>query len=204
MPFVLALVIFLALLAVMLVAFSIGWKFVEIQRKKKVSGMFEAAEGPAELPRGDILQPGSDTKELSLAQTLAQQPLLRKLQERIYEAGMTTSAVSMLAMMVALAVVGALVGSRVSTPLFHEFATAGLAACLGLLPYWVVSRKRKKRMAEFEEQFPEALDFLARSMRAGHAFSVSLEMMAEESADPLGFEFRRISREQNLGSPVDV
>src|SRR6266568_4862612 len=160
MPFVLALVIFLVLLAVMLVAFSIGWKFVEIQRKKKVSGMFEAAEGPVEQPTGDILQPGSGTEGLSLAQALARQPLLRKLQDRIYEAGMTTSAVSLLAMMVTLAVLGALAGSRVSAPLFHEFAMAGLAVCLGLLPYLPVSMKRKKRLAEFEEQFPEALDFL--------------------------------------------
>src|SRR6266568_1201661 len=133
MPFVLALVIFLVLLAVMLVAFSIGWKFVEIQRKKKVSGMFEAAEGPVEQPTGDILQPGSGTEGLSLAQALARQPLLRKLQDRIYEAGMTTSAVSLLAMMVTLAVLGALAGSRVSAPLFHEFAMAGLAQRVPLL-----------------------------------------------------------------------
>jgi tight adherence protein B len=64
--------------------------------------------------------------------------------------------------------------------------------------------KRNKRMRQFEEQFPEALDFLARSMRAGHAFSVSLEMMADESPDPLGFEFRRTSNEQNLGAPLEV
>jgi tight adherence protein B len=59
-------------------------------------------------------------------------------------------------------------------------------------------------MAAFEEQFPEALDFLSRSMRAGHAFSVSLEMMADESPEPLGIEFRQVFNEQNLGAPIDV
>jgi tight adherence protein B len=57
---------------------------------------------------------------------------------------------------------------------------------------------------EFEQQFPEALDFLARSMRAGHAFTVSLEMMSEETPDPLGIEFRQVFNEQNLGAPLDV
>ena len=81
-------------------------------------------------------------------------------------------------------------------------------AVLGLgfsfLPYFYVTWKRHKRMSEFEEQFPESLDFLARSMRAGHAFSVSLEMMADESADPLGSEIRQVYHEQNLGAPIDV
>ena len=64
--------------------------------------------------------------------------------------------------------------------------------------------QRKKRFAAFEEQFPDALDFLARSMRAGHAFSISLEMLGAESPDPLGQEFRTVFNEQNLGAPLDV
>jgi tight adherence protein B len=58
-------------------------------------------------------------------------------------------------------------------------------------------------MAAFEEQFPDALDFLARSMKAGNAFSVSLEMLGKESQDPLGMEIRRVYSEQNLGSSLD-
>ena len=59
-------------------------------------------------------------------------------------------------------------------------------------------------MDTLEEQFPEALDFLARSMRAGHAFSISLEMLGEEMADPLGQEFRALFNEQNLGAPLEI
>ena len=75
---------------------------------------------------------------------------------------------------------------------------------LGALPYLYVRHKRKKRLDTLEEQFPEALDFLARSMRAGHAFSISLEMVGEEMADPLGQEFRALFNEQNLGAPLDI
>jgi tight adherence protein B len=79
-----------------------------------------------------------------------------------------------------------------------------LAAVMGAMPYFFVRHKRKKRLDALEEQFPESLDFLARSMRAGHAFSISLEMLGEEMADPLGQEFRTLFNEQNLGAPLDV
>jgi tight adherence protein B len=59
-------------------------------------------------------------------------------------------------------------------------------------------------MGEFENQFPESLDFLARSLRAGHAFSVSLEMLAQESPEPLATEFGRVFHENNLGAPLEV
>jgi tight adherence protein B len=72
------------------------------------------------------------------------------------------------------------------------------------LPYLFVRRKRKKRLAALEEQFPDALDFLARSMRAGHAFSISMDMLGQELEDPLGQEFRGLFNEQNLGAPLDI
>jgi tight adherence protein B len=82
------------------------------------------------------------------------------------------------------------------------------AAVLGLgfsaLPYLYVRHKRQKRLNTLEEQFPESLDFLSRSMRAGHAFSISLEMAGEEMDDPLGQEYRALFNEQNLGAPLDV
>src|SRR5262249_21970984 len=64
--------------------------------------------------------------------------------------------------------------------------------------------KRKRRFAQFEEQFPEALDFLARAMRSGHAFSVGLEMLGTESPEPLAKEFRTLFHEQNLGAPLET
>jgi tight adherence protein B len=75
---------------------------------------------------------------------------------------------------------------------------------VGALPILHVLRKRRTRLKLFEEQFPESLEFVARSMRAGHAFSVSLEMIHSEFQDPLAGEFRRTFDEQNLGLPLDL
>jgi tight adherence protein B len=59
-------------------------------------------------------------------------------------------------------------------------------------------------MKQFEEVFPDTLEFISRSMRAGHAFSVSLEMIHREFPEPLSGEFRRTFEEHNLGLPLDV
>ena len=71
------------------------------------------------------------------------------------------------------------------------------------LPVLYVVRVRNRRLKKFEEQFPECLEFVARSMRAGHAFSVSLEMLHREFQEPLAGEFRRTFEEHNLGLPLD-
>jgi len=73
----------------------------------------------------------------------------------------------------------------------------------GSLPLLYVVRVRARRLRKFEEQFPECLEFVARSMRAGHAFSVSLEMLHREFQEPLAGEFRRTFEEHNLGLPLD-
>ena len=79
------------------------------------------------------------------------------------------------------------------------FAVAG-----GALPLLYVLRLRTARMKQFEEVFPDTLEFISRSMRAGHAFSVSLEMIHREFPEPLSGEFRRTFEEHNLGLPLDV
>ena len=72
------------------------------------------------------------------------------------------------------------------------------------LPIVHVARTRSSRIAKFEEQFPESLEFVARSMRAGHGFSVSLEMIHREFQEPLAGEFRRTFEEHNLGMPLEL
>lgn len=82
---------------------------------------------------------------------------------------------------------------------------AFLAGLLGFVaPLIQVYRKRSSRLRRFEELFPESLEFVARSMRAGHAFSVSLEMIHREFQEPLAGEFRRTFEEHNLGLPLEV
>jgi tight adherence protein B len=79
----------------------------------------------------------------------------------------------------------------------------GIALVLGivaaLVPYLVINRKRKVRLRRFEEQFPEAIDLIARAMRAGHGLSAGLGMVADEIDAPVGREFRLLYDWQNYG-----
>jgi tight adherence protein B len=77
------------------------------------------------------------------------------------------------------------------------------AAAVGaLIPYLYISRRRKARFAKFEEYFPEAIDILGRAIRAGHAFSTGLEVVAEEANAPVSDEFRQVYEEQKFGLPL--
>jgi tight adherence protein B len=80
----------------------------------------------------------------------------------------------------------------------------GVGAAAGALPLMYVKRKARNIVHHFEEQFPDCLEFISRSMRAGHAFSVALEMAHREFSDPLASELRRAFEEQNLGQPLDI
>ena len=70
------------------------------------------------------------------------------------------------------------------------------------LPFIVLRFKRTRRLRAFEEMFPEALDLVARALKAGHAFATGLKMVADEMAEPVGPEFRKTFDEQNFGLPL--
>ncbi len=83
------------------------------------------------------------------------------------------------------------------------FIFAWLGLVLGaFLPYSYASYRRSKRFQKFEELFPEAIDTLARAVRAGHAFTTALELIANEVAEPIASEFRKLFEEQKFGLPV--
>jgi tight adherence protein B len=69
----------------------------------------------------------------------------------------------------------------------------------GFLPLAWLRRRRQRRLWQFEEQFPEAIDLIARALRAGHTFPTGLAMVAEEMNAPVGPEFRLMYDRQNFG-----
>jgi len=195
---------FLGVFAVVLVAVSIGWSAVEAQRKKKVVGMLETVSGKTAAAETTVLkQAGGDDKDF-LSRLVSGFDFTAKLQDHIHQAGLEWTVGKLLLATGVAATLGAVLGFRFKILIVPSLSCAALSLLLGSLPYLFVLRKRSKRLGMFEEQFPEALDFLGRAMRAGHAFSVSLEMLADESPEPLCREFRQIYNEQNLGAPIEV
>jgi len=81
----------------------------------------------------------------------------------------------------------------------YTVPAAILAVLAGAMPLLYVRRKARQRMSLFEEQFPEAIDLIARALRAGHALPTALQMTSEEVPDPVGGEFRLLFEQQNYG-----
>lgn len=80
------------------------------------------------------------------------------------------------------------------------WAMLPLAAFVGMLPYVYMLGRRRKRFRRFEENFPDALDSLARSLRAGHPFPAAIEIVSQECEPPVSTEFRQTSAEGNFGT----
>jgi tight adherence protein B len=70
------------------------------------------------------------------------------------------------------------------------------------MPFLYVSYKKHQRLQKFVRQLPEALDLIARALRAGHTFQVGLKMLGEEFADPIGTEFDKTLAEINFGAGI--
>ena len=195
-------VIFLVLFSVVLIAISLGYRFLETQRKKQVAGMLDVVSG--NTPRDGQTSVLVDRAQDDPVSAFLRADVADRLHRMIQQSGLNWTVTRLIATMVIFAAIGAALG-LIFRPLGVVFFSVvlPLIGC-GSLPYLYLRVKRNNRLGEFEAQFPEALDFLARSMRAGHAFSISLEMLGEESPEPLGQEFRVLFNEQNLGAPLDV
>jgi tight adherence protein B len=120
-----------------------------------------------------------------------------KLKAQLAEADLNwsvgrTTALMLLAGGVALAV-------SMEAAFLPGWAVVVAAAGVSLLPFGYVRRRRRKRLEAIEEALPDALDFLARSLRAGHPFAVALEMLGAEKMPPLAAEIRKASEERKLG-----
>ncbi len=98
-----------------------------------------------------------------------------------------------------LGTVGYSIGILLRFPFYFSIA---FAAILGCIPFSLVALKRSRRFHRFEEVFPEAMDMLARAVRAGYAATSAFSLIAEEMPAPVSSEFRILYDQQNLGLPL--
>ena len=195
---------FVVIFALVLVATSVGLKFYEARRKKQVSEMLQTASGEPVGKVSNLLKDIDPDQPTGFKALVSRLQFSRHAQEQIQQAGLSWSPSRLLIAMGLAMIPGLGIGAWSKLLLNGTTSAVVFALITGAIPYMIVRYKRTKRLNALEAQFPDALDFLARSMRAGHAFSISLEMIGEEIADPLGQEFRALFNEQNLGAPLDI
>lgn len=161
--------------------------------KKKVKTAAQAA----------LITPTAKREQFVVVRLLHKYKFAGNLQEAIEQAGLKWNPARFMHTCLAL-FLGVFLIAWYALPSNFRWSAWLMGIGAGLLPLAYLYRLRSARMRKFEEQFPESLEFVARSMRAGHAFSVSLEMIHREFQEPLAGEFRRTFEEHNLGLPLDV
>jgi len=178
-------------------------KSSEITRVRRRLGVETEAERLAESDAPALIRSG-ERKEPRWLRTLG--PYLRineRLQLLVESAGRSSTPERVQKECATAALVAGAAMLFAGQPWMADLALPA-AIVAAWLPIQRLRRAARKRLALFESQFPGALEFIARSMRAGHAFSVSLEMLHREFEQPLAGEFRRVFEEQNLGMPLDA
>ena len=128
-------------------------------------------------------------------------PLYSLLAEKAQKANIAFSPLQLIMVMVVLmgvAFVGLTIGTGTSLPI-----RLGVSVAMGVGAVFVwINGKAKKRMALIEEQLPDAVELMVRSLRVGHPFSSALNIVAKEIPDPLGTEMGMISDEAAYGRDV--
>jgi tight adherence protein B len=105
-----------------------------------------------------------------------------------------------------VAICGVLAGVGLVLPSVAGFSVMlgpVMAATLGFLPIVWLLFKRKRRLKAFAAQLPEALELIARALRAGHSLAAGFSLVAQEMSQPISGEFSRTFEEQNLGKALD-
>ncbi|MBV9404004.1 MAG: type II secretion system F family protein [Acidobacteriaceae bacterium] len=199
---VIAAVLFFVVFVTVLVCVGLGFSYFRSKQKQQIRSMLHKAEATQVEQRTELLRP-ADVEDM-LSRLLRRFQFMDRLDLILEQSGKNWSASKLLVISFITLCIGLLVGMKVRFMLPPSLTMMLFGSVGGLIPLLLVLRKRAKSMRDFEEQFPEALDFLSRSMRAGHGFSVALEMLSADSPDPLGSAFRRISNDLQLGSSLEV
>jgi tight adherence protein B len=163
--------------------------------RKRLKSVRETKKGAK--PAGLVAQQQAISAIRQLDAFLGQrQSWVKSLQDLIEQSGARITVGTLLLGSGVAALVAYVVVSR-----FTGIALLGVPAALiaGWLPTQVLRFMRTRRLRAFEDQFPEALDLMSRSLRAGHAFTTGIEMVGAEMPKPIGPEFRLLYDRQNYG-----
>lgn len=186
-----------------LTAVVLAWEgYRRYRRQQQVRGELEKISGGGKQPEestAGLIWEEPDSQLEWLNRVLLRLPHQKDLEHLLEQADTGwTPGIFFLLTLGAGAVTGLM--SLVASGSWIVGLLAGVAG--GSVPYLWLRRRRTKRIRDFEEHFPEAIDLLTRSIRAGHALNTGLQVIAEESPEPISTEFRQVFEEQRYGLPL--
>lgn len=183
-------------------ASSLAVIFVSLWQNRTATGGAAAAPQTAGIPELPFLLREESLSTISIWGALLKHlDVVESLRWRIVESGLKVTVGRVTATMLLCGVFFAAFVIEIPwLPAGFSLLAFGSGAAL---PYMFIVGRRKRRFHQFEQQFPDALDSMARALRAGHALSGALEILSNEAPQPLRAELRRTLDEYKLGSSWD-
>jgi len=142
-------------------------------------------------------------KEMNQYNMALKIPLYSIIAAKAKKANIAFSPKALIMIMVALGVISFIALSFMTETSLTVRAVLAVAIGIGAVYTWV-NNKAKKRLALFEEQLPDAVELMVRSLRVGHPFNSAIAIVAEEVPDPVGTEFGLIADEATYGGDISV
>jgi tight adherence protein B len=180
-------------------AYALINRFNGSPSRRKMDQRLQELSAPAGVDGAEIVMRRAEGATAAIDRMVAQTQAGLSFRKVIEQSGMKTSPGTIVAMALGAAVAAAFL-AEVFTRQWYFAPIAALAG--GALPFMVVFNRRSARMRKFEEQFPEALDLMARALKAGHAFQSAMGMAGDELQQPVGPEFKKSFDQQNFGLPL--
>lgn len=198
--------VFAAVTFIIVVTLVVGIYWLMLERTEtrdqdQLLKRLRAATGPKGSARIDFVKEIEKLSTMKAFDTVLARTsgLASSLQRLIAQADVQLTVGGLLLMSVCIFLFASVIVDRLTRLPWLGLAIGALLACV---PYLVVKQKAARRLRTFEEQFPEAIDLIARALRAGHGFTTGLALVAEEAPQPVAGEFRLLYDQQNFGMPL--
>ena len=185
-------------LGMILLITAIYYGLVEPIRKRRLINQRLRGNKREQAVRAQVFKAYQETKEsvvLNLAERYFGWGKVDNLQRQLLQADIYLAPNTFIGIATLLSGLGLLIGSLGGTLAW----ALSLSFLLGMLPLMVLRRKRRQKTPKIERYMPDAMELLARSLRAGHTLSGTLDLVSQESPGPLGTEMRITLEEQKLG-----
>jgi tight adherence protein B len=185
-------------LGIILLSTAIYYGLAEPIRKRRLLNQRLRGNKRDQAVRAQVFKAYQETKEsvvLNLAERFLGWGKENNLQRQLLQADIYLAPNTFIGIIILLSGLGFLIGWLVGVWAW----SLGLSFLLGVLPLMLLQWKRKRKTLKIERYMPDAMELLARSLRAGHTLPATMDLVSQEIPGPLGIEMRVTFEEQKLG-----
>lgn len=177
----------------------LAWRSYRGTEAKHISRRLQAMSAEHDHISPSLIKQRLYAESPALDNLLKELPGATYIDKLIQQSGMNLNVAKFIGLSLVAALAGVLVAMQLGMPLVAGSVFGLLAASMPML---YLQGAKHNRVIAMEQQLPDALDLMARAMKAGHAFPSALKMVGDEMPEPIASEFRTVFEEINYGISV--